>query len=90
MTPLTLEMENVGWHYYMFPIVSENLEIVVASAMFVTQVIVLKGENMYTMGDCRRFAGSQADGVDVLHEVLGAAYKLKNYLMVRFHNGQRG
>jgi hypothetical protein len=29
------------------------------------------------MGD---YAGSQADDVDVLHEVLGAAYKCKNYL----------
>jgi hypothetical protein len=29
------------------------------------------------MGD---YAGSQADGVDVLYEVLGATYKFKNYL----------
>jgi hypothetical protein len=53
------------------------LEIVVASAMFVTQVIVLEDETVYTMGD---YAGSQADGVDVLHEVLGATCKFKNYL----------
>jgi hypothetical protein len=50
---------------------------VVALAMFVTQVIVLEDETVYTMGD---YAGSQTDGVDVLHEVLGATYKFKNYL----------
>jgi hypothetical protein len=54
-----------------FPLVSEILAVVVASAMFVTHIIVVEDENVYTMGD---YAGSQAYGVDVLHEVLGAAY----------------
>lgn len=49
--------------------------------MFVTQVIVLEDENVYTMGD---YAGSQEYVVDVLHEVLGVAcvyiYIIKNYL----------
>jgi hypothetical protein len=45
MTLLTLEMENVGCGLALvsqFPIISEIVEIVVASAMFVTQVIVLE------------------------------------------------
>jgi hypothetical protein len=67
----------VGIVISQFPIISEILEIVVASAMFVTQVIVLEHTTVYTMGN---YAGSQAYGVDVLHEVLGATYKLKNYL----------
>jgi len=67
----------VGTVISQFPIISEILEIVVASAMFVTQVIVLEDEIVHTMGD---YAGTQADGVDVLHEVLGAAYKFGNYL----------
>lgn len=67
----------VGTVISQFPIVSEVLEIVVAAAMFVTQVVVLEVETVYTMGD---YAGSQADGVDVLCEVVGATYKFKNYL----------
>jgi len=67
----------VGTVISQFPIISEILEIVVASAMFVTQVIALEDETVYTMGD---YAGSQADGVDVLREVLGATYEFKNYL----------
>jgi hypothetical protein len=67
----------VGTVISQFRIISEILEIVVASAMFLTQVIVLEDETVYTMGD---YAGSQADGVDVLHEILGATYEFKNYL----------
>jgi len=67
----------VGTVISQFPIISQVLEIVVAAAMFVTQVIVLEDDTVCTMGD---YAGSQADGVDVLYEVLGAAYKFRNYL----------
>jgi hypothetical protein len=54
----------VGTILSQFPIISEILEIVVASAIFVIKVIVLEDKNVYSMGD---YAGSQADGVDVLH-----------------------
>lgn len=53
--------------YLSFLLYLKFLAIVVASAMFVTQVTVLEDESAYTMGGC---AGSQAYGVDVLHEVL--------------------
>jgi hypothetical protein len=54
----------VGTILSQFPIISEILEIVVALAIFVIQVIVLGDTNVYSMGD---YAGSKADGLDVLH-----------------------